>query len=333
MEVYAPLAHRLGVQEIKHEMEERCFAVLYPKRAAELETLVAKRAPEREASIEKATIDLRAALDAAGIDAEISGRPKHLYSIYRKMVTSGLEFEEIHDLIGIRVLVEDNAGLLRRRSAWSTACGPPISGRFKDYIAIPKFNLYQSLHTTVVGSDGKPLEVQIRTRTMHRKAEYGIAAHWRYKEAGGADLPFVGDLIHEEATDPQEFLSNLKLDLYQDEVFALTPKGDVLTLPRGSTPVDFAYSIHTDVGHACVGAKVKGRLVALDSELSSGDIVEIITSKGQGSPTVPRLARLRQVGSGLRQDPPLVHPGASRPVAGRRQGVGGQGVAQGRASA
>ncbi len=280
LEVYAPLAHRLGVQEIKHEMEERCFAVLYPKRVAELEGLVAKRAPEREASIEKATLDLEAALEAAGIEADISGRPKHLYSIYRKMVTSGLEFEDIHDLIGIRVLVDDNAGcyavLGLVHSMW-----PPISGRFKDYIAIPKFNLYQSLHTTVVGSDGKPLEVQIRTRDMHRKAEYGIAAHWRYKETGGAEVPFVGDLVHEEATDPQEFLSNLKLDLYQDEVFALTPKGDVLTLPRGSTPVDFAYSIHTDVGHACVGSKVNGRLVALDTELASGDIVEIITSKGK----------------------------------------------------
>ena len=280
LEIYAPLAHRLGVQEIKHEMEERCFAVLYPKRMAELEALVAKRAPEREASIEKATLDLEAALEAAGIEADISGRPKHLYSIYRKMVTSGLEFEDIHDLIGIRVLVDDNAGcyavLGLVHSMW-----PPISGRFKDYIAIPKFNLYQSLHTTVVGADGKPLEVQIRTRDMHRKAEFGIAAHWRYKETGGGDVPFVGDLIHEEATDPQEFLSNLKLDLYQDEVFALTPKGDVLTLPRGSTPVDFAYSIHTDVGHACVGSKVNGRLVALDTELASGDIVEIITSRGK----------------------------------------------------
>jgi GTP pyrophosphokinase len=247
---------------------------------AELEALVAKRAPEREASIEKATLDLQSALDAAGIEADISGRPKHLYSIYRKMVASGLEFEDIHDLIGIRVLVDDNAdcyavlGLVH--SMW-----PPISGRFKDYIAIPKFNLYQSLHTTVVGSDGKPLEVQIRTRDMHRKAEFGIAAHWRYKETGGGEVPFVVDLVNEEAADPQEFLSNLKLDLYQDEVFALTPKGDVLTLPRGSTPVDFAYSIHTDVGHACVGSKVNGRLVALDTELVSGDIVEIITSKGK----------------------------------------------------
>ncbi|MBA2336314.1 MAG: bifunctional (p)ppGpp synthetase/guanosine-3',5'-bis(diphosphate) 3'-pyrophosphohydrolase [Acidimicrobiia bacterium] len=279
IEVYAPLAHRLGVQEVKHEMEERCFAVLYPKRMAEIEALVAKRAPEREASIEKATLDLRAALDAAGIEADIWGRPKHLYSIYRKMVTSGLEFEDIHDLIGIRVLVADKAdcyaalGLVH--SMW-----PPIHGRFKDYIAMPKFNLYQSLHTTVVGQDGKPLEVQIRTRDMHHRAEFGIAAHWRYKETGGTEVPFVGDLIQEELTDPQEFLSNLKLDLYQDEVFALTPKGDVLTLPRGSTPVDFAYTVHTDVGHACVGAKVNGRLVALDTELHSGDIVEIMTSKG-----------------------------------------------------
>ncbi len=287
LEVYAPLAHRLGVQEVKHEMEERCFAELYPKRKAELEELVARRAPQRESYLEKVKLDLQSALDAASIEAEISGRPKHLYSIYRKMMTSGLAFEEIHDLIGIRILVPDvrdcYAVLGLVHTMW-----PPIHGRFKDYIAMPKFNLYQSLHTTVVGPDGKGLEVQIRTHDMHQRAEYGIAAHWRYKEGDArADVPLVADLgfLQEESTDPQEFLSNLKLDLYQDEVFALTPKGDAITLPRGATPVDFAYRIHTDVGHACVGARVNGRLVALHTALQSGDVVEIITSKGDARPS------------------------------------------------
>ncbi|HSF85042.1 MAG TPA: bifunctional (p)ppGpp synthetase/guanosine-3',5'-bis(diphosphate) 3'-pyrophosphohydrolase [Acidimicrobiia bacterium] len=283
IEVYAPLAHRLGVQEIKHEMEERCFGELYPKRKAELEELVARRAPEREVYLEKVMAQIVGALADQGISADVTGRPKHLYSIYRKMVSSGLAFDEIHDLIGIRVLVDDvkdcyaTLGLVH--TMW-----PPIHGRFKDYIAMPKFNLYQSLHTTVVGPDGKALEVQIRTHEMHRRAEFGIAAHWSYKEgAGSADDDFVADLrfLHEESTDPEEFLNNLKLDLYQEEVFALTPKGDVVTLPRGATPVDFAYRIHTDVGHRCVGAKVNGRLVPLHTELESGDIVEILTSKSQ----------------------------------------------------
>jgi len=284
LEVYAPLAHRLGVQEIKHEMEERCFAALYPKRKEELEDLIAQRAPERESYIEKVMIDLEDMLAQKGIEAEISGRPKHVYSIYRKMMSSGLGFEDIHDLIGIRVLVHDVTecyavlGLVHTK--W-----PPIHGRFKDYIAMPKYNLYQSLHTTVVGPDGKALEVQIRTREMHETAEYGIAAHWRYKE-GASDtneVPLVADLrfLHEDSADPSEFLSNLKLDLYADEVFALTPKGTVITLPAGATPVDFAYRIHTDVGHSCIGAKVDGRLVPLHSELESGDIVEIVTSKNR----------------------------------------------------
>jgi GTP pyrophosphokinase len=283
LEIYAPLAHRLGVQEIKHEMEERCFAALYPKPNAELEELVRRRTGERESYLEKVTAEVDTALSDAGIAAEVTGRPKHLYSIYKKMVTSGLNFDDIHDLIGIRVLVNDvrdcYAVLGLVHTMW-----PPIPGRFKDYIAMPKFNLYQSLHTTVVGPDGKALEVQIRTYEMHERAEFGIAAHWRYKEGvGPADIPFIADLrfLQEEATDPAEFLANLKLDLYQDEVFALTPRGDVITLPRGSTPVDFAYRIHTDVGHRCVGAKVNARLVPLATELESGDIVEIITSRAQ----------------------------------------------------
>jgi len=284
LDVYAPLAHRLGVQEIKHELEERCFAVLYPKVREELEDQMRRRAPERENYIEKAVADVSSSLEDVGVEATVSGRPKHLYSIYRKMATSGLLFEEIHDLIGIRIIVEEvrdcYAVLGQIHTMW-----PPIQGRFKDYIAMPKFNLYQSLHTTVVGPDGKPLEVQIRTREMHERAEYGIASHWRYKEGEEttAELPIVADIrfIQDATEDPADFLSNLKLDLYQDEVFALTPKGDVISLPRGATPVDFAYRIHTDVGHHTAGAKIDGRLVPLSTEIESGDIVEIITSKAK----------------------------------------------------
>lgn len=283
LDVYAPLAHRLGVQEIKHELEERCFELLYPRRKLELEGLVAQRTDEREDFINRVKDEVSEALRYAGIEAEVSGRPKHLYSIYKKMVDSGLAFEQIHDLIGIRILVKDvrdcygALGLVH--TMWR-----PVHGRFKDYIAMPKFNLYQSLHTTVVGPNGKALEVQIRTHEMHDRAEYGIAAHWRYKEGGGpVDVPFVADLrfLHEEHSDPAEFLASLKLDLYRDEVFALTPNGDVLVLPAGATPVDFAYRVHTDVGHRCVGAKVNNRLVPLSTKLESGDIVEIITSKAQ----------------------------------------------------
>jgi len=280
LEVYAPLAHRLGVQEVKHELEERCFAELHPGRKGELEEKVRRRTPEREDYLEKVMAEVSGSLAGVGIEARVTGRPKHLYSIYRKMVTSGLAFEEIFDLIGIRVIVpslRDCYGALGLvHTLWR-----PIQGRFKDYIAMPKFNLYQSLHTTVVGPDGKALEVQIRTEEMHQRAEHGIAAHWRYKEGSGtADDQLVDDLrfLQEESTDPSDFLRNLKLDLYQDEVFALTPKGDVITLPAGATPVDFAYRIHTDVGHRCVGSKVNGRLVPLSSRLESGDIVTIITS-------------------------------------------------------
>jgi GTP pyrophosphokinase len=280
LEVYAPLAHRLGVQEIKHEMEDRCFRELYPKRMIELEELISRRAPQREADLERVKERVRQELAAQGIEAVVTGRPKHLYSIYRKMMASGLEFEQIYDLMGVRVLVNEvrdcYAVLGLIHTLWA-----PIQGRFKDYVAMPKFNLYQSLHTTVLGPDGKPLEIQIRTHEMHNRAEYGIAAHWRYKDGDkSTDPEFIADLrfLQEEATDPREFLEHLKLDLYIDEVFVLTPKGDVHVLPRGATPVDFAYRIHTDVGHRCVGAKVNGKLAPLSSELHSGDIVEIITT-------------------------------------------------------
>jgi GTP pyrophosphokinase len=280
LEIYAPLAHRLGVQEIKHEMEDRCFAILYPKRNAEIEQLMRARAPQHEALIEKAVLAIDNALGEHGIKAVTRGRPKHPYSIYRKMMEAAGSFDEIHDLIGIRIIVDDvkdcYAALGSVHTLWA-----PIQGRFKDYIAMPKFNLYQSLHTTVVGPDGKPLEVQIRTGEMDERAEFGIAAHWRYKEGDSDDLRWISDIrfLQDEYPDPAEFLANLKIDLYQDEVFVLTPGGDVVNLPKGSTPVDFAYSIHTDVGHACVGAKVNGRLVPLSTELGSGDIVEVITSK------------------------------------------------------
>ncbi len=283
LDVYAPLAHRLGVQEIKHELEERSFAELHPKRRAQLERQVRLRAPEREDYLTKVMGEVIAVLEEAAIEADVTGRPKHLYSIYRKMVDSGLEFNEIHDLIGIRIIVPQMRdcyavlGLIH--TMWA-----PIQGRFKDYIAMPKFNLYKSLHTTVLGPDGKALEVQIRTHEMDEQAEVGIAAHWRYKEGGtDEDLPLVADILdlQETTADPAEFFDALKLDLYQDEVFALTPRGEVLTLSRGATPVDFAYRVHTDVGHRCVGAKVNGRLVPLSTKLESGDIVEIMTSKSE----------------------------------------------------
>lgn len=284
LDVYAPLAHRLGMQEIKHEMEETCFGILYPGPKAEIEAKVAARSPERAAYIDTVIDDLATALSTNDITAKITGRPKHLYSIYRKMVASGLAFEDIHDLIGIRVIVKDVKGCYAAlgivHSIW-----PPIQGRFKDYIASPKFNFYESIHTTVVGRDGKPLEVQIRTHEMHDRAEGGIAAHWRYKEDGSEedDLLVVEDIreMQDDAVSPEDFLATLKLDLYQDEVFALTPTGEVKVLPRKATPVDFAYRIHTDVGHRCSGARVNGRLVPLSTRLESGDIVEIITSKAQ----------------------------------------------------
>jgi GTP pyrophosphokinase len=278
LDVYAPLAHRLGVQEIKHELEDRCFSILYPGPQAEIEAKLAVLAPEREAFIEKMVTEIGGILSDSNIDSTVTGRPKHHYSIYRKMMEQNRPFEDIHDLIGIRVVVESTrdcyAALGLVHSHWV-----PVAGRFKDYIAMPKINLYQSLHTTVIGPDGKPLEIQIRTEEMHWRAEAGIAAHWRYKEGEHAPIVTVDvdSLMAEE--DPEEFLANLKLDLHHDEVFVLTPGGDVKSLPEGATPVDFAYTVHTEVGHHCVGARVNGRLVPLSTRLHSGDIVEVLTSK------------------------------------------------------
>jgi GTP pyrophosphokinase len=280
LDVYAPLAHRLGVQEIKHEFEDRCFAILYPGPNAEITAKLAERAPEREAFIEKMVEEITGILTDAGIEAEVTGRPKHQYSIYRKMREQNRPFEDIHDLIGIRIITptmrDCYAALGLIHSHWV-----PVAGRFKDYIAMPKINLYQSLHTTVIGPDGKPLEVQIRTEEMHQRAEAGIAAHWRYKEGEAGQLPRMDFANWGEDEDPEEFLANLKLDLYQDEVFVLTPGGDVKPLPAGSTAVDFAYSVHTEVGHRCVGARVNGRLVPLSTRLQSGDIIEVLTSKSR----------------------------------------------------
>jgi GTP pyrophosphokinase len=283
LEVYAPLAHRLGVQEIKHEMEDRCFEVLYPRRYAEVVDLMRARAPERDPYIAGVVAEVDTLLAEQGISAEVTGRPKHIYSVYRKMIDGGRTFDDIHDLVGIRIIAKEvgdcyaSLGIIHTR--W-----PPVHGRFKDYIAMPKFNLYQSLHTTVLGPDRKPLEVQIRTREMHDRAEHGIAAHWRYKEGAEVGESPVLDLAHssDEFETPGEFLAGLKLDLYREEVFVLTPNGDVKALPRGATPVDFAYSVHTEVGHRCTGARVNGRLVPLSTRLESGDIVEVITSKSDG---------------------------------------------------
>ncbi|MHB8682096.1 MAG: RelA/SpoT family protein [Acidimicrobiales bacterium] len=287
LDIYAPLAHRLGIQELKWQLEDLAFATLHPKRYAEIEQMVASRAPERDEYLARVLVAVRERLAASGVSAEVTGRPKHLWSIYEKMVVRGKEFAEIHDLVGLRVIVDSEkdcwAALGSIHAIWS-----PVQGRFKDYINSPKFNLYQSLHTTVIGLEGKPIEVQIRTNEMHRRAEYGIAAHWGYKEQtrdGGsattAEMAWLQRIVDWQADtiDPLEFLETLKLDLEQDEVYVFTPKGKVMALAAGATPIDFAYSIHTEVGHRCIGAKVNGRLVPLDTKLQSADTVEIITSK------------------------------------------------------
>ena len=282
LDIYAPLAHRLGMQEMKQQLEDLAFAALHPKRFAELDHLVSSRTPERDVYLAKTLAEVRARLDELGISAEVTGRGKHLWSIYEKMVVKGREFDEIFDLIAIRVVVDSMkdcyAALGSIHGRWR-----PVVGRFKDYIAMPKFNLYQSLHTTVIGPAGKPIEVQIRTVEMHQRAEWGVAAHWAYKEGSEqpADIDWLSRIIdwQEEVSDPAQFMQSLKTDLEQDEVFVFTPKGRVITLPVGSTTVDFAYAVHTEVGHACIGAKVNGRLVSLDHVLASGDNVEIFTSK------------------------------------------------------
>src|SRR5215204_3857816 len=288
LEIYAPLAHRLGMQEMKQQLEDLSFATLHPKRYAEIEQMVSTRSPERDLYLQQVLAQVRDRLAELKITAEVKGRPKHLWSIYEKMVVKGKAFDDIFDLLGIRVVVdrvEDcYAALGSLHATWK-----PVQGRIKDYIAMPKFNLYQSLHTTVVGPQGKPLEVQIRTREMHRRAEYGVAAHWAYKddELSSSDIAWLNRIVdwQSETDDPNEFMETLRVDLDQDEVFVFTPKGKVVTLPDGATPIDFAYAIHTEVGHACIGARVNGRLQPLDSKLASGDTVEIFTTKVEGGPS------------------------------------------------
>ena len=283
LDIYAPLAHRLGMQEVKQQLEDLAFAALYPKRYAELDQLVATRAPERNVYLAKTIGQVQQWLAEVKIDADLTARGKHLWSIYEKMVQKGRDFDEIYDLMAIRIVVDSEKDCYTALGAihghWK-----PIVGRFKDYIAMPKFNLYQSLHTTVVGSGGKPIEVQIRTRDMHRQAEWGVASHWAYKDSNTqGDIDWLNRIIdwQGEVSDPSQFLENLKTDLEQDELFVFTPKGRVITLPVFSTAVDFAYAVHTEVGHSCMGARVNGRLVPLEYKLTSGDTCEILVSQGE----------------------------------------------------
>ena len=287
LDIYAPLAHRLGMNAIKWELEDLSFAVLEPKKYEEITRLVAERSPSRDALTAEVIEAVEEDLAKDRIESTVTGRKKHYYSVYQKMVVRGRDFNDIYDLVGIRVLVNDvkdcYAVLGSIHARWS-----PIPGRFKDYIAMPKFNLYQSLHTTVIGPNGKAIEIQIRTYDMHSRAEFGIAAHWKYKQGGEQKSPEMLWLrqLHEwqkETEDPSEFLEALRFDLGSPEVFVFTPKGSVVALPGGSTPVDFAFSVHTDVGLRCAGAKVNGRLVPLESKLSNGDVVEIVTNKSDSA--------------------------------------------------
>ena len=291
LEIYAPLAHRLGIQTIKWELEDLSFAVLYPKLYIEIENLVKQRTPQREEFVQQVIDSVKDDLKASKIKGKVVGRPKQYYSIYQKMIVRGREFDEIYDLVGIRVLVgsvrDCYAVLGSIHARWN-----PIPGRFKDYIATPKFNLYQSLHTTVIGPKGRAVEIQIRTDEMHQRAEFGVAAHWKYKERVNAkgssseasddgDMAWLAHITdwQAETADPNEFLDSLRFEIGAKEVYVFTPQGKVIGLPAGATPVDFAYAVHTEVGHRTMGSKVNGRLVPLESTLNSGDVVEIFTSK------------------------------------------------------
>jgi len=290
LDIYAPLAHRLGMQAFKLRLEDLGFKTLHPKRYEEIVAMVAEKNPERDQYLEEVMVEIRAHLRQLKIRGEITGRPKHYYSIYEKMVLRSKEFDEIHDLIAVRVIlptVRDCYAVLGELHAmWR-----PIPGRFKDYVAMPKLNLYQSLHTSVIGPKGHPLEIQIRTEAMHHTAELGVAAHWKYKalarhaegDTATDEMPWIEQLLEwqQDVVEPDDYLESLKIDLYQDEVFVFTPKGEVMGLPSGATPIDLAYAIHTEVGHRCVGARVNGRLIALDKTLVNGDRVEILTSKAE----------------------------------------------------
>jgi GTP diphosphokinase / guanosine-3',5'-bis(diphosphate) 3'-diphosphatase len=293
LEIFAPLAHRLGMNTVKWELEDLAFATLFSKRYDEIARLVSERAPRRDVFLQEVIEDVSSDLRNAKVKARVTGRPKHYYSVYQKMIARNVGFDDIYDLVGIRVLVDSvrdcYAALGTVHARWN-----PVPGRFKDYIAVPKFNMYQSRDTTVIGPEGKPVELQIRTWGMHRRAEYGVAAHWKYKEetvpgrgagsqGGTADMAWLRQLVdwQRETADPAEFLESLRFDLGAAEVYVFTPRGEVIALPQGATPVDFAYAIHTEVGHRTIGARVNGRLVALESTLDNGDTVEIFTSKAQ----------------------------------------------------
>ena len=301
LEIFAPLAHRLGMNTVKWELEDLAFATMYPKRYDEIARLVAQRAPRRDVFLQEVIADLQGDLREAKIKGSVTGRPKHYYSVYQKMIARNVGFDDIYDLVGIRVLVDSvrdcYAALGTIHARWN-----PVPGRFKDYIAMPKFNMYQSLHTTVIGPGGKPVELQIRTWGMHKRAEYGVAAHWKYKEdmvaygpavtrdakngsgkADATEMDWLRQLVdwQRETEDPAEFLDSLRFALAGAEVYVFTPRGEVIALPQDATPVDFAYAIHTEIGHRTIGARVNGRLVALESTLDNGDTVEIFTSKAQ----------------------------------------------------
>ncbi|OKL49974.1 RelA/SpoT family protein [Boudabousia marimammalium] len=297
LEIYAPLAHRLGMNTIKYELEELSFKTLYPGRYAEIDNLIQERAPARDKYLHKVMVAIEEELRISAIKGTVSGRPKHHYSIYQKMIVRGREFDEIYDLVAVRVLVETvrdcYAVLGALHAKWH-----PLAGRFKDYIAMPKFNMYQSLHTTVLGPEGKPIEVQIRTYDMHRRAEYGVAAHWKYKQDPNArsgdskagtqqeqEMGWLRQLVdwQSETQDPEEFLDSLRYEISGTQVYVFTPKGSIIALPQGSTPIDFAYAVHTEVGHRTVGATVNGRLVSLDYQLENGDKVEVLTSQAEKS--------------------------------------------------
>jgi GTP pyrophosphokinase len=306
LDIYAPLAHRLGIHAIKWELEDLAFATLHPRKYQEIKGLVAQQRDDREGYVSQAGEYLSRELADLGIQAQIAGRAKHFYSIYSKMTKKGREFNEIYDLTAMRVIVDSvkdcygTVGVIH--SLWK-----PLPGRFKDFIAMPKFNMYQSLHTTVIGPEGRPLEIQIRTQEMHEMAEFGVAAHWVYKvgpngasdasgEAGGdAKLKWLRSMLdwQKELSDPREFMETLRTDLFEEEVFVFTPKGQVKSLAAGATPLDFAYEVHTEIGHRCVGARVNGKIVPLHYELRSGDIVEILTAKRERGPSRDWLAMVK----------------------------------------
>jgi GTP diphosphokinase / guanosine-3',5'-bis(diphosphate) 3'-diphosphatase len=308
LEIYAPIAHRLGIHAIKWELEDLAFATLHPRKYREIKELVSQQREDRERYVTEAGAYLATELEALGISAQIAGRAKHFYSIYSKMTKKGREFNEIYDLTAMRVIVDsvkDCYGAIGViHSLWK-----PLPGRFKDFVAMPKFNMYQSLHTTVIGPEGRPLEIQIRTHDMHEMAEFGVAAHWMYKQrpqskegsagAGGtetdAKMKWLRSMLdwQQEMSDPQEFMESLRIDLFEDEVYVFTPKGEVKSLAAGATPLDFAYEVHTEIGHRCVGARVNGKIVPLHYELRSGDIVEILTAKRERGPSRDWLAMVK----------------------------------------